>query len=119
MHGPINIKSPNNTSKWQVGFNSTFIGLIYIVHLVGYFHSFITMHGFMNVNRMFYVFSQNVTFLARMLLPTTDSAVISNLLNFKVKILLHFFNLRDIINGSVCTLERSVFQGLIIKNMLK
>jgi hypothetical protein len=23
--------------------------LIYIVHLVGYFHSFITMHGFMNV----------------------------------------------------------------------
>jgi hypothetical protein len=28
MHGPINVKSPNNTSKWQVGFNSAFKGLI-------------------------------------------------------------------------------------------
>jgi hypothetical protein len=28
MHGPINVKSPNNTSKWQMGFNSTFKGLI-------------------------------------------------------------------------------------------
>jgi hypothetical protein len=27
MHGPINVKSPNNTSKWQVGFNSAFKGL--------------------------------------------------------------------------------------------
>jgi hypothetical protein len=24
MHGPINVKSPNNTSKWQIGFNSAF-----------------------------------------------------------------------------------------------
>ena len=24
MHGPINIKSPNNTSKWQMGSNSAF-----------------------------------------------------------------------------------------------
>jgi hypothetical protein len=24
MHGPINFKSPNNTSKWQMGFNSAF-----------------------------------------------------------------------------------------------
>jgi hypothetical protein len=24
MHGPINVKSPNNTSKWQIGFNSSF-----------------------------------------------------------------------------------------------
>jgi hypothetical protein len=30
MHGPINVKSPNNTSKWQVGFNSEFEGLIII-----------------------------------------------------------------------------------------
>jgi hypothetical protein len=22
MHGPINVKSPNNISKWQMGFNS-------------------------------------------------------------------------------------------------
>jgi hypothetical protein len=30
MHGPINVKSPNNTSKWQMGFNSAFKGLIRI-----------------------------------------------------------------------------------------
>jgi hypothetical protein len=29
MHGPINVKSPNNISKWQVGFNSALKGLIY------------------------------------------------------------------------------------------
>src|SRR5215475_8444612 len=28
MHGHINVKSPNNTSKLQVGFNSAFKGLI-------------------------------------------------------------------------------------------
>jgi len=28
MHVPINVKSPNNTSKWQMGFNSVFKGLI-------------------------------------------------------------------------------------------
>jgi hypothetical protein len=27
MHGPINVKSPNNTNKWQMGFNSAFKGL--------------------------------------------------------------------------------------------
>jgi hypothetical protein len=27
MHGPINVKSPNNNRKWQMGFNSTFKGL--------------------------------------------------------------------------------------------
>jgi hypothetical protein len=31
MHGPINVKSPNNTTKWQVEFRSAFIGLIYLV----------------------------------------------------------------------------------------
>jgi hypothetical protein len=31
MHGPINVKSPNNTSKWQMGFNSAFKGLSNIV----------------------------------------------------------------------------------------
>jgi hypothetical protein len=30
MHVPINVKSPNNTSKWQMGFNSAFKGLILI-----------------------------------------------------------------------------------------
>jgi hypothetical protein len=27
MHGPINVKSPNNTSIWQIRFNSAFKGL--------------------------------------------------------------------------------------------
>jgi hypothetical protein len=27
MHGPMNVKSPNNTSKWQMGFNLAFKGL--------------------------------------------------------------------------------------------
>jgi hypothetical protein len=27
MHKPINVKSPNNMSKWQMGFNSAFKGL--------------------------------------------------------------------------------------------
>jgi hypothetical protein len=27
MHGAMNVKSPNNTSKWQIGFNSAFEGL--------------------------------------------------------------------------------------------
>jgi hypothetical protein len=35
MHGPINVKSPNNISKWQMGFNSAFKGLKYnrITHI--------------------------------------------------------------------------------------
>jgi hypothetical protein len=27
MHGPINVKSHNNTTKWQMEFNSAFKGL--------------------------------------------------------------------------------------------
>jgi hypothetical protein len=27
MHVPINVKSPNNISKWQMGFNTAFKGL--------------------------------------------------------------------------------------------
>jgi hypothetical protein len=30
MHVPINVKSPNSISKWQVGFNSAFKGLKYV-----------------------------------------------------------------------------------------
>jgi hypothetical protein len=29
MHGPINVKSPNNISKWNMGFNSAFKELKY------------------------------------------------------------------------------------------
>jgi hypothetical protein len=28
MHGSINVKFPNNTSKWQMEFNSAFKGLM-------------------------------------------------------------------------------------------
>jgi translation elongation factor EF-4 len=28
MHGTINFKSPNNTKKWQMGFNYAFKGLL-------------------------------------------------------------------------------------------
>jgi hypothetical protein len=30
MHGTMKVKSLNNTSKWQMGFNSAFKGLILI-----------------------------------------------------------------------------------------
>jgi hypothetical protein len=34
MREPINVKSPNNTSEWQMGFNSAFKGLIrYLVYV--------------------------------------------------------------------------------------
>jgi hypothetical protein len=36
MHGPINVKSPNNIRKWQMGFNTAFKGLIAAI----YFQSF-------------------------------------------------------------------------------
>jgi hypothetical protein len=31
MHLPINVKSPNNISKWQMGFSSAFKSLIITV----------------------------------------------------------------------------------------
>jgi hypothetical protein len=31
MHGPINVKSPKNINKWEMGYNSAFKGLKYIV----------------------------------------------------------------------------------------
>jgi hypothetical protein len=37
MHGPINVKSPNNISKWQMGFNSAFKGLMGINSEIGVF----------------------------------------------------------------------------------
>jgi len=36
MHGPISVKSPNNTSKWQMGFNSAFRGLIELKFFDGF-----------------------------------------------------------------------------------
>jgi hypothetical protein len=35
MHGPMNVKSSDNISKWQMGFNSAFKGLIMTHQLNG------------------------------------------------------------------------------------
>jgi hypothetical protein len=56
MHVPMNVKSPNNTSKWQMGINSAFKWLIHhsdrmaygeqllrggaVTFVTGHFHSF-------------------------------------------------------------------------------
>jgi hypothetical protein len=34
MHAPINVKSPNTTSKWQMEFNSAFRGLSVLLSYV-------------------------------------------------------------------------------------
>jgi len=34
MHGHMNVKSPNNTSKWQMEFNSAFKGLMSLLNSV-------------------------------------------------------------------------------------
>jgi hypothetical protein len=36
MYGSINVKSPNNISNWQMGFNSAFKGLIFYVYKIFY-----------------------------------------------------------------------------------
>jgi hypothetical protein len=39
MHVPINVKSPNNISEWQMGFNSAFKGLIWsFAHTSAFFY---------------------------------------------------------------------------------
>jgi hypothetical protein len=54
MHLPINVKSPNNISKWHMGFNSAFKGLnclhdipesnLYYTSISGYSGSIITTY---------------------------------------------------------------------------
>jgi hypothetical protein len=34
MHGHMNVKSPSNINKWQMGFNSAFKGLIRLIPVV-------------------------------------------------------------------------------------
>jgi hypothetical protein len=41
MHGSVNVKCPNNISKWQLEFNSAFKGLTYcqiLVHVLQAIH---------------------------------------------------------------------------------
>jgi hypothetical protein len=53
MHGPINVKSPNNTSKWQMGFNSAFKGLrcrwrySYVNHVDEWEEEVLKLHEFL------------------------------------------------------------------------
>jgi hypothetical protein len=52
MHVPINVKSPNNISKWQMGFNSAFKGLTPILIIkfsdrfkqIGNYYCIVTFH---------------------------------------------------------------------------
>jgi hypothetical protein len=50
MHGPINVKSPNNTSKWKMGFNSGFKGLKHMS-----VHECTLQSVFVCVNRVLYL----------------------------------------------------------------
>jgi hypothetical protein len=36
MHVPINVESPNNISKWQMGINSAFKGLMKLCMISGF-----------------------------------------------------------------------------------
>jgi hypothetical protein len=47
MHGPINVKSPNNISKWQMGFNSAFKGL----KQSGKYESYASASSFLHYDR--------------------------------------------------------------------
>ena len=38
MHVPTNVKSPNNISEWQMGFNSAFKGLIVYLTTLPVYH---------------------------------------------------------------------------------
>jgi len=48
MHGHINVKSPNNTSKWHMGFNSELKGLITLLKPAGY-----VMHQQFNIQQLY------------------------------------------------------------------
>ena len=55
MHVPINVKSPNNISEWQMGFNSAFKGLIVLctrgARILGILIlSLCRMHGYINIH---------------------------------------------------------------------
>ena len=52
MHGPINVKSPNNISEWQMGFNSAFKGLREKSACCwSVLSKYITMHSLQNVKK--------------------------------------------------------------------
>jgi hypothetical protein len=59
MHRPINVKSPNNISEWQMGFNSVFKGLI-IINLSKARHGGSHSHVFM-LKISFDIISLNIT----------------------------------------------------------
>jgi hypothetical protein len=56
MHGPINVKSPNNTSKWQMGFNSAFKGLIDLIYIFIYLHVSLLVFSYIELFN-FYLFT--------------------------------------------------------------
>ena len=52
MHGPINVKSPNNTSKWQMGFNSAFKGLNTELNPICHLLALLGAHHILHVSRI-------------------------------------------------------------------
>jgi hypothetical protein len=52
MHGPMNGKSPNNTSKWQMGFNSAFKGLNAELHPICHLLVFLGAHPIPHISRI-------------------------------------------------------------------
>jgi hypothetical protein len=52
MHGPINVKSPNNTSKGQMGFNSAFKGLSAKLNPICHLLELLGAHHILHISRI-------------------------------------------------------------------
>jgi hypothetical protein len=52
MHGPINVKSPNNTSKWQMEFNSAFKELNNKLNPICHLLALLGAHPILHVSRI-------------------------------------------------------------------
>jgi hypothetical protein len=60
MHVPINVKSPNNISEWQMGFNSAFKGLNYTDKITLLFALYFLLYSLIGKQ-----FPKSVSFLTR------------------------------------------------------
>jgi hypothetical protein len=52
MHGPIKVKSPNNISKWQMGFNSAYKRLNAELNPICYLLALLGAHPIFHFNRI-------------------------------------------------------------------
>jgi hypothetical protein len=51
MHGSMNVKFPNNTSKWQMEFNSAFKGLNIELNAICHLLALLGAHHFIHVSK--------------------------------------------------------------------